>query len=498
MYKVLCFFFLFTSYFHPNIYGTQVLPKEGGRLNYRVIGFFFPEMRGNKYTLEIAIGNFSTEALFTQNVIYSEAVDTNRVIATVPAFGKAYTWRVVYTNREQKKTNGILHHFSTMTTAYMDTTINRLRVMKQAEKYEDAYVLLDGTNTMYDMKGSLVWFLPVADSPINKRMCSDIKLTPQGTITFMCAAGAYEADYNGHILWQSIEDKTGKIHHEFTRLANGHYMGIGTEQVYWKLPFAKDSTAHSAADSERFYLSVMFGRIVELDKNSKITWQWKSSGYAKKSDLTLQKGMSRTNFYTHMHDNSFYFDEKRSVIYLSLRNINRVVKINYHTGTSLCTYGTIYKPGIRELSNDLFCGQHSCKATMGGDLYLYNNNTCEMGLPTIVLLKAPAGADSKAEKIWEYQCRIDDTTGIATLPPYIFSSGGNVMELPDQSMFVSMSEPYTKLFIVSREKQELWSAVIEKYDSEKKKWTPNLMLYRASIISNRKDLERLIWNCEKD
>ncbi len=496
MNKFLSFLFLFIS--SVKILDAQVLPKEDSKLCYRIIGFSFPEMRGNKYKLEIAIGNYSNEASFTQNIIYSEAVDTNKVIATVPFFGKAYTWWVVYTDRGQKKTNSILHHFSTMATAYMDTTINRLRVMKRAEKYEDAYVLLDGTNTMYDMKGSLVWFLPVADSPISKRMCSDIKLTPQGTITFMCAAGAYEADYNGHILWQSIEDKTGKIHHEFTRLANGHYMGIGTEQVYWKLPFAKDSIAHNSADSERFYLSVMFGRIVELDKNSKITWEWKSSAYAKKSDLALQKRMSRTNFYTHMHDNSFYFDEKRSVIYLGLRNINRVVKIKYPTGKPLCTYGTIYKPGIRELSNDLFCGQHSCKATMDGELYLYNNNTCEGGLPTIALLKAPAGVDSKAEKIWEYQCKIDDIAGMETLPPYIFSSGGNVVELPDRSMFVSMSEPYTKLFIVSREKQELWSALIEKYDSEKKKWTPNLLLYRASIISNRKDLERLIWNSEKD
>ena len=47
------------------------------------------------------------------------------------------------------------------------------------------------------------------------------------------------------------------------------------------------------------------------------------------------------------------------------------------------------------------------------------------------------------------------------------------------------------------QKQILWSAIPEKFNLITKTWE-NGSLYRANIITSRKDLERLIWNAEND
>jgi len=55
--------------------------------------------------------------------------------------------------------------------------------------------------------------------------------------------------------------------------------------------------------------------------------------------------------------------------------------------------------------------------------------------------------------------------------------------------------PYSEVFIVGRDKKKLWSAIPETWNTEKKKWEiPGL--YRASIITSRADIEKMIWNSQ--
>ena len=94
------------------------------------------------------------------------------------------------------------------------------------------------------------------------------------------------------------------------------------------------------------------------------------------------------------------------------------------------------------------------------------------------------------KKIWEYECTVD---GIAAERKYQFANGGSVQELPDNSLFVNMShEAYTKIFIVDRDKNVLWSAIPEGWDKVKQKWTP-IFQYRASMITDKNELGQMIW-----
>ncbi len=504
MCRVLLFLFLLASSFQ-GVTG-QVLPSEGGKLSYRIIGFTFPAQNwATSYDIEIANGTQTAEAGFYKNVIKTIHSKSNKIIGEVPAFGKPYTWRIVLMGKDGTKTKSYLYHFSTLMSRNVDPAVSRLRITKAAEKYKDAFVFVDGMRALYDMKGNPVWFLPGTDGANKEVATRDLKLTPQGSITFMTQSRPFDIDYNGNILWQYIENKANQgidtFHHEFTKLTNGHYMGMILVDDYRLLPGFEGKVAHNATDSARFLKNFQYNSIVEYDEHNQLVWHWSGADYINNSDLRARTAEEWGSMNHDLHENGFYFDEKNKNIYLSFRNISRIIKIKYPEGTVLNTYGPLYKPGEKEWINELFCKQHSCRLSEKGYLYLFNNNECGLSaIPTVELLQAPGPGGSELKKVWEFECPIEEPIRTEIEKSHLFfHSGGNVVELPDQSLLVDMSnDVYCKVFIVSPEKKIFWSAIPEVYDPAKKKWQPPINgVYRASIIPSRKELERLIWNSEK-
>ncbi len=500
-------FFLLFFVFVSSHLRAQIVPRDNSSLNYRIIGFSFPaDNECKSYRIEIASGDYNTEDSFIKNIILSPVSKTNRLIAEVPAFGSKYTWRIIYAHKKNDIQKSAFYHFSTNITKQVDTTFRRLNIIQQAGAYKDAYVALDGGGVIYDMKGNPVWYLP--DPGASNYLVGDMKLTPQGTITYIVDQACYEVNYNGQKLWQAPTYKadtgTGFYHHEFTRLANGHYMVLGTEFVWYSRTKTKDSSymvvipdtvkhdKYSGAVGSAFIDSPgaknrgRYGTIIELDKNGKIVWYWKSSKYLLASDYVNYWPQDMSKRYE-PHENAFWFDEKNKAIYLSYRNLSRIIKIDYPSGNVLHTYGEIYKRGSIPKENSLFCNQHSVRRSADGNIYFFNNNYCHGSDsdPSIMMLKDAVSEKDTTETVWEYKCSRDKYTRG-------FYSGGIGMELPDRSMFICLGSDYAKLMIVSREKKILWSALPETYSNDRKTWEPTGKIYRANIIS-RKDLERMIW-----
>ncbi len=490
---------------------AQIFPREGSKLCYRLVGFSFPALPGaGKYRVEIAMGHIQQDAAFEKGIVVTASTAKNKVIAEVPSFGKDYTWRIVYTTGK-KQSNSQLYHFSTGMIPEVDTTDFRLHVLVNAQTHKDAYVFVDGAKALFDMNGKPIWFLPNIDS-MNSEECRprDLKLTPQGTITMVVHKGIYEIDYNAKVQWKMPKnvrrspDSVEFFHHEFTRLSNGHYMVLGDEKLLFGNSVTGDSAfvlvpmdkplPNNATRRDR----IAFGTIVEYDKNNKVVWSWKSSDYFKKSDIFFY--VSRLGAID-VHENAFYFDEKNKAIYVSFKNIDRILKIKYPEGTVSAVYGEKYEKGmvkgtVERAGNDLFCGQHSTRVSANGDIYLFNNNSCNKGFwPTVAVLQPAAGTKTGLKKIWEYVCDVA-YTGINTPPPYSYAVGGNVIELPDHSFFVTLVGSSSNIFIVDRQKEIKWSAVMQKWNRVTKEWN-YVLNYRSSIITSRSDLERLIWNSEK-
>lgn len=532
--KVLATILVLTSV--PLASSSQVWPKENARLNYRIIGFSFPATEhAVKYKIEIAYELCNDEATFRPRVISSATGKNNRIIAEVPAFGRAYTWRYISTSAAKKISKSPFYHFSTDITDVVDTCSRRLKITKAAQKYKDCYVFVDANKALYDMKGNPVWYIPVKpDIPGGKfTFIRDLKLSPRGTITCLVDQQPYELNYNGDTLWAAPfagvvnGEDSEQFHHEFTRLSNGHYMVLGTEhaRLERKMLPGKDSSIYEQPDvtkSDSFVTlpqKTAFGTIIEYDEKGQIVWYWKSSRYFTGSDIIYYTPQLRLKPID-VHENCFSFDEPDSIIYIGFKNISRILKVRYPQGNVVGSYGETYSLAEPMDSPKLFCEPHGIRHAPKKRLYMFNNDPCQ-GMeyrPKVVEFEEAGVNNDTLKKIWEYECA---TTGahinpaskkfrdrerervqksllrageVRSLRPETI--GGNVVELPDHSFFVCMNTQYARIFIVGRDKKIVWNAVPEKWNPPENDWFQSMMQYRASIIT-RKELESLIWNSSK-
>jgi hypothetical protein len=311
----------------------------------------------------------------------------------------------------------------------------------------------------------------------------------------MVDKNCYEIDYNGNVLWKAPPPGSGLLnaeyHHEFTRRANGNYMVMGMEYVSCRTA-GKDNHRimlddPAAGGQLQPAVKLRFGTLLEYDNDGNLVWSWKSSDYFRHSDLANYASPGPAPI-VDLHDNSFFFDEQHQRIWLSFRNISRIVAISYASGAVCGTYGALFQTDGRQSTGSSFCGQHSVSCS-GPDVLLFNNNLCNSGSSPIA---ARYNVDTQAGLIkrWEYDC----SPGIRAEGG--FASGGNVTGLPDGSLFVSTAAPDSKVLLISPEKQVLWSAVLEKWSEAEKAWKP-LTQYKASIIPTRAALEQLIWGARR-
>ena len=510
--KIASLVFLLILFDHTN---AQIFPAEGSTLNYRLIGFSFPGGKQQiNYKVEIASGSHTSYSSFKKNIIKTVYCRKSKAIITVPAFGAQYTWRAVYPDKPGKtENNTVLNHFSTSAIPATDTSKYRLRIIKPAEKYKDAFVFVDATGVLYDMNGQPIWYLPNIDKSTGNEQLRDLKSTPFGTITFIKGSRIYEISYDGKVLWAKPdtghEDKkldtiNNLFHHEFTRLANGHYMVMGSETMLCKLPGKNDSSFFIVPDGRitgdsRLYSKIPFGTITEFDENGNTAWTWSTWKYVMASDLIYNQSH---NSVTDLHDNSFFFDEKNKTVYISFKGVSRVIKIKYPAGNVVYTYGVIYdhtsnlkdQMDIQENRYAFFCGQHACRRSREGYLYVFNNG-CDLNAPShITKLTEPSGQNDTLNKVWDYLCDTDDLGQTLSLQPN--SGGGNVEEMPDGSIFAAMGHQCNKVFIVNKRKEITWSAISEMRDPVANSWKI-IPSYRSSIVVSYKEIEKMIWNSEK-
>ncbi len=497
------FFILFLLLSASRLY-AQVSPKENSNLNYRLIGFKVPELayNGASYTLSIAEGNYLLQEEFTKNVSQTFLGKTNSFIEEVKTFGRNYTWQLNCTTKDNKVIKSALYHFNTQPLP-PEYIAYRMYVTTPAKKYTDAYIFNDGNKMLYNMQGEPVWFLPaIIDYNATQRDVRDLKASNFGTITFLGEDGPREIDYNGNILWMPRKNPDadrngeGNFHHAVNRLSNGHYMTMGNEMRPWKKCEGAlcDSNSLSAANNQPTtakIIMVPFTTILEYDATNRVVWKWSSFNYVLKSDIFYHKGPDG-NPDIDTHANAYYLDEKEGRLYISFKNINRILVISYPGGEVIREYGPHFGNNPNPKAALQFSEQHSVHVSKSG-IYLYNNNEDHKhSPPSVVQFKEPTTKNGALIKTWEFKCPLgpdvynDIITGLNR-------HGGKVKELPDNSFFVANSSPYFNLFIVSRNKQILWEAIAQKKDSVTQKWTPTNS-YRSNIITSREVLSKLIWN----
>lgn len=438
---------------------AYVWPEEGASLHYRLIGFSFPAREGaTAYKLEVSQRGGKK--------VVVQVSGSNRLIATVPAFGQAYSWRVLYMKKKKVIDSTPVYHFSVLPNPYIDNSNYRVHVIDTAQQYKDLLVFFDNTRCLHNMKGEALWFLPVIPGITDTTfgMVRDLKLTPQGTITVLTTKNVHELDYNGNVLWSGPNDgsvsgdSTDQYHHEFTKMPDSTYWVIGNKMMH---PHDIDKNVQDGGNAK-----TPCGTIIQYNARKEVLWTWNSCEHISMGDPTT-------------HFNSFYFDRKNKVVYSSYRNISRVIKAAYPSGRVLAQYGQ--SAGDAQVKgNGVFYSLHNVGINSNGDLHLFNNNFImgsadpkanDKRASTIVVFKEPAASSDSLVKLWEFSCDIDTFAGP------IASGGGSLCEL-DKGDYLVCAGITGRSFIVSADKRVLWNVVTEKREQT---WKP-FAGYRVSPV----------------
>jgi hypothetical protein len=493
------FLLILLSIITPYFLKAQVLPPSGSKLNYRMIGLSIPAEKGvSSYTFQISKGKHNNIDSFKKYTIVSLTSNSNAKMTEVPQFGAEYTWRVL--KQGNQKSDTTFYHFSTEMNDRVDSTKYRLKILQPSEDYKDMFVSLDGGGVFYDFKGKPVAYIPEVNGLTG--FVADMGFTDDSTITFNFGPNGREITLNGDILWKlpdyNIVNTSGdpdKYHHAFIKLSNGHYMTLGSEYVYSKVVSTPDTSYVLLSDSKtrpEGYSMGYYGTIIEFDKDGKVVWYWKDTKNLIGTDFDYYAANNPDSIQRFdPHCNSIFFDEKNGFVYMSYRNLNRIIKIDYKTRNIVAVYGENFKTGVPSKGSGYFCNPHGVRRSDKGYIYFFNNNSCKNtdSLPSIVILQEPENEQESLKKIWEFNCTVEGA--------YLkkFGAGGSVIELPDGSMYVCMGNHFTKMFIVTRNKKVTWSALPERHIETDNIWFP-VKQYKTNII-NRQDLEKLIWLAEK-
>jgi hypothetical protein len=387
-------------------------------------------------------------------------------------------------------------------------------MLKQASEHKDVCLLIDGVLVIYDITGNPIWYMP--DLPqIKKRdfTIRDFKATTDGTFTFMTQDNAYEMDYDGKIIWQAPND--GKVsgkkdnegyHHEFTKLANGHYMIAGSELITKQIPnkptmyFEENDTTVKQSEDGKYYKQITSGTLIEYDVSGSVVWSWRASEHFSDLDFFWPKVALDKPFDGNTYMNAFDFDVAHKVVYISFKNINKIIKIAYPGGEILNSYGEM---GNHIQHKSPFYGQHSCRINpRTGELYVYNNNHSDiepispwqidtMGYVTshVVKYKQPIGKGSELNNTWDVGCRM--------LPdknrPQTSVRGGSVVILDDDCVLVNMGT-MNQIMIINKNRQMVFDVVPYVTDEMNKRAA--MIPYRCNYMQ-RKDLEKFVFRKSK-
>jgi hypothetical protein len=490
---------------------SQISPSSEATINYRMTGFEVPRIpNASKYTFHIAEGNITDEDILRKNAFTHSAVHQNTCIILLPSFGIAYSWLVSYTDKNGKEIGKTgLYHFSTGKVPYTDADLNGLLVITAAKHHKDLFVLVDGVLVIYDIEGYPIWYMPDVQQ-IEKRDVSirDFKPTPDGTFTFMTIKGAYEVDYDGKIIWQAPNDgkvsgsSTESYHHEFTKMADGHYLVAGAEALVKRIPdtrekyFADDDTTVQKGIDGNYYKQITSGTLIEYDVSGKVVWSWKASEHFNDGDYFWPKSTLNKPYDGNTYMNAFEFDAVHKVIYVSFKNINRIIKISYPEGDVLNTYG--------EQSGDMqhrspFYGQHSCRINpRTGGLYVYNNNHNDFEVISkgridadgylishVVKYQQPVDGNGILKANWDLGCKLvlDKTVEQVTI------RGGSIAILDDDCILVNMGT-MNHMMIINKNKELIWDAAPYLTDAKHQKIA--MIPYRCNYIQ-KKDLSKFVF-----
>lgn len=371
--------------------------------------------------------------------------------------GKKYKWFLETKLNDGKVIKSEFHYFAILNSLMINTKrFKAVQNYNKKGKILDGLIWCDQYRCAVNRSGKIVWFIPgEKNSEIHAKVIRDFKLYRDGSITFINQPNALRTDIDLNTIWQApyigtiSEAAKEDYHHDFEVLSNGNYMILGNEKVNFSNESEKDTIVSETVD---------FCNIIEFDTTGQIVWNWRMKDYFPYEYLINSKLESQSGI-VNPHANSFCVDEKQNAIYLSFRDISRIIKIDKKTKKIVASYGLKLTDDDTIFETDLFRLQHDIQLIKDNDFLIFNNNETTKGKTSSVeIIHLPNSKKDSIYSKWQFNLKCDKhSTGMA-------HRMGGVKILPNGNYLICGGS-LNRVIEISPKKKLLWDFAFKQIDT---------------------------------
>ena len=311
----------------------------------------------------------------------------------------------------------------------------------QVETFSDGQSLQPGLTIFnhcesivgFDLEGELVLLL---DTPTR---VSDCRVIDGGNFMYVGGGRAWILDLEGDVVWASPDSDDLKVHHSASMMPSGNVLLVVRE--------------YRDIDQDGVVRNWQGDRIVEMDPTTnEIVWEWSTF----ENFTTQDYDVYQTNYWNDWtHINDAHYVESDNSIYLSVRHLSRITRIDYDTRQIIYNMGMDMQSGDVDFGDDLFSYQHSPQLLPNGNMILFDNGNRRGGEPvvgqngtTYALEMAFTGSPpTNAEIVWSWE-----------VPTYCPSTG-DANRLENGNTLVTATQ-LSGIYEVSEDGQIAWQLSI--------------------------------------
>lgn len=448
---------------------AQYLPKDDAKLNYNQIYFEYPYNENAKfYTVYITYDSIVNPT--DKDFIVKQQEKSPLLLVKNLKLGKKYKWFIETTLRSNVKIKSNYFHFSILNTNMANPKFYKaIQHYNKKNKILDGIIWCDQYRCAVDREGNIVWFMAMEHQDlINSKTVRDIKLYPDGSMTFIHQPYASRTDINLNSIWKApykgtvSESDKEDYHHAFNILPNGNYMILGNEKVN----FSNDTVTTDV---------VNFCNIIEFDTIGNIVWSWRMKDYFP-YDYLISSMIQTENGIADPHANSFTIDEKNNAIYLSFRDISRIIKIDKKTKKIIASYGVKLKDEDDVIETNLFRLQHDIQLLENNDMLIFNNNDIDKGKTSCVeIVHFPISKKDSFQLKWKFDLNYDNESRGKV------KRMGGVKIMPNGNYLICEGSS-NRVVEINKKKEILWDFSFRQVDSTGKV-NDKYEIYRANYSS---------------
>jgi len=445
-------------------------PAPGAELNYTQVLFEYPETKdADQYIITIENDLKDARVLTISNKTLAILVDSGL------AFGNNYRWHYEAFRNKQSLFTSETFRFSIGSTFQTGSLwFKAIADEIDPAQYKKGIIFLDYLAVAVNRKGEPVWYLPVNKDSLEKQKTRNIKLTREGTITYLDNTDCFEKDLAGNIIWKAPND--GRVsgdqqeyyHHDFFKMEDGTYLTSGYR-------FVRERNLLDTNQPCR----IRYNTLIQYKKNGDISWYWDESKHVSKKTIWGENGPYADEV-TGTHLNGVAYYKPDDAFILSFRDNSSVLKVSHKTGDVLYNLGDSllkYNPGKAP-----FSGQHGPSLLRNGGIVVYNNNLDRSGksggpsYPLIRVFSQPS-AKKQTTLAWEYECVSPQ------YPDGIRGKEGYASQVPYSDNLLVCMGGANFIFEVTPAKKVVWQAAFQRYDESNAKWV-DVNNYRCSYAAS--------------